>query len=309
MRPTVMWVSRMRDRGSNRGMATETPQCTALRVATAILAVLIGAGPAPAQWRDATETDSTGKKIVMQRTPAKGALSKSGREVTSNLYLRCDNPYDNRVKYRGHDYWSAFVLFSEPVSSVEARTRYSFDGGETTQSTFMFNQSGTALFFTQQEDEDNEFIKRLARSTTLQISPVLRWRGFRLSSSRPKAPRRRFSRFPATKNFNSSYGTPNSVQERPYHHGDLRKLMTVAIGYSLDVQCLGPPVADKLAYPLTDHRDSITRDTYLLGPSRWRASPHPFTTRLNSNLRHGRHTGRRVTQSKGAERWKSDWTH
>src|ERR1700737_1561824 len=69
-----------------------------LRVATAILAVLIGAGPAPAQWRDATETDSTGKKIVMQRTPAKGALSKSGREVTANLYLRCDNPYDNRVK-------------------------------------------------------------------------------------------------------------------------------------------------------------------------------------------------------------------
>jgi hypothetical protein len=103
-------------------------------VATAILAVLIGAGPAPAQWQDATETDSTGKKIVMQRTPAKGALSKSGREVTSNLYLRCDNPYDNRVKYRGHDYWSAFVLFSEPVSSVEARTRYSFDGGETTAS-------------------------------------------------------------------------------------------------------------------------------------------------------------------------------
>ena len=104
-----------------------------MRVATAILAVLIGAGPAPAQWRDATETDSTGKKIAMQRTPGKGALSKSNREVTSNLYLRCDNPYDNRVKYRGHDYWSAFVLFSEPVSSVEARTRYSFDGGETTE--------------------------------------------------------------------------------------------------------------------------------------------------------------------------------
>ena len=148
-----------------------------LRVATAILAVLIGAGPAPAQWRDATETDSTGKKIAMQRTPGKGALSKSNREVTSNLYLRCDNPYDNRVKYRGHDYWSAFVLFSEPVSSVEARTRYSFDGGETTESTFMFNLSGTALFFTQQEDEDNEFIKRLARSTTLQINPVLKLAG------------------------------------------------------------------------------------------------------------------------------------
>ncbi len=31
--------------------------------------------------------------------------------------------------------------------------------------------------------------------------------------------------------------------------------MTVAIRYSLDVQCLGPPVAHKLAYPLTHHRD------------------------------------------------------
>ena len=41
----------------------------------------------------------------------------------------------------------------------------------------MFNLSGTALFFTQQEDEDNEFIKRLARSTTLQINPVLNWAG------------------------------------------------------------------------------------------------------------------------------------
>jgi len=148
-----------------------------LRVATTILALSIGAGSALAQWRDATQADPTGKRIVMQRTPGKGALSKSGRELTSNLYLRCDNPYDDRVKYRGHDYWSVFVLFSEPVSSVEARTRYSFDGGETTQSTFMFDQSGTALFFTQQEDEDNEFIKRFARSTTLQINPVLRWAG------------------------------------------------------------------------------------------------------------------------------------
>jgi len=149
----------------------------ALRVAITILAVLIGVGSASAQWRDATDTDPKGKTIVMQRTPGKGALSIAGREVTANLYLRCDNPYDDHVKYRGHDYWSAFVLFSEPVSSIEARTRYSFDGGEATQSTFMFNQGGTALFFTQQEDEDNEFIKRLARSTTLQINPVLRLAG------------------------------------------------------------------------------------------------------------------------------------
>ncbi len=147
-----------------------------LCVAAASLAVLIDARPAPAQWRDATETIA-GKKIVMQRTPGKGAISKSDREVTSSLYLRCDNPYDDRVRYRGHDYWSAFVLFSEPVNSVEARTRYSFDGGEAAQSTFMSNRRGTALFFTQQEDEDNEFIKRLARSTTLQINPVLSWAG------------------------------------------------------------------------------------------------------------------------------------
>ena len=178
-----------------------------MRVATTILAVLIGAGSATAQWRDATETDPTGKKIVMQRTPGKSALSKSGREVTSNLYLRCDNPYDDRVKYRGHDYWSAFVLFSEPVSSVEARTRYSFDGGETTQSTFMFNQSGTALFFTQQEDEDNEFIKRLARSTTLQINPVLRWAVRPIITFETEGAARRFVRFPATKNFNSPYSS------------------------------------------------------------------------------------------------------
>jgi hypothetical protein len=148
-----------------------------VRVATTLLAVLIGAGSALAEWRDATETDPKGKKIVMQRTPGKGALSKSGRDVSSSLYLRCDNPYDDHVKYRGHDYWSAFVLFSDPVSYVEARTRYNFDGGENTESTFMFDQSGTALFFTQQEDEDNDFIKRLARSTTLQINPVLRGTG------------------------------------------------------------------------------------------------------------------------------------
>ena len=70
-----------------------------------------------------------------------------------------------------------FNSVPEPVNSVEARTRYSFDGGEATQSAFMFNRRGTALFFTQQEDEDNEFIKRLARSTTLQINPVLSWAG------------------------------------------------------------------------------------------------------------------------------------
>jgi hypothetical protein len=148
-----------------------------LRIATTILALLIGAGSAATQWQDATETDPKGKQIVMRRTPGKGAISKSGREVSSNLYLRCDNPYENRVTYRGHDYWSAFVLFSEPVSSVEARTRYSFDGGETTQSTFMFDQGGTALFFTQQEDEDNDFIKRLAGSTSLQINPILKLAG------------------------------------------------------------------------------------------------------------------------------------
>jgi hypothetical protein len=147
-----------------------------LRVAITILVVSIGVGPALAEWQDATVTDAGGKKIVMQRTPGKGALSKSGREIGSNLYLRCDNPYDDRVKYRGHDYWSAFVLFSEPVGSVEARTSYSFDGGEQTHSTFMFNQRGTALFFTQQGD-DNEFIKRLARSNALQVNPVLPWIG------------------------------------------------------------------------------------------------------------------------------------
>ena len=148
-----------------------------MRVTTIILAVLLGAGPALAQWQDATETGPAGKKIVMQRTPGKGAISKSGREVGSTLYLRCDNPYDDRVKYRGWDYWSVFVLFSEPVGSVAAPTRYSFDGGEATQSKFMFNQRGTALFFTQQEDEDNAFIKRLARSSTLQVNPVLTWAG------------------------------------------------------------------------------------------------------------------------------------
>ena len=147
-----------------------------LRLAITILGATIGAGPALAQWRDGTETDGR-KKIVMQRTPGKGALSKSGREVSSNLYLRCDNPYDDRVMYRGHDYWSVFVLFSEPVGSVEARTRYSFDGGEPTLSTFMFNQRGTAIFFTQQEDDNNEFVVRLARSSTLQISPALPWAG------------------------------------------------------------------------------------------------------------------------------------
>ncbi len=147
-----------------------------LRATATILAVMIAAGPAPAQWQDATMTDG-GKKIVMQRTPGKGALSKSGREISSNLYLRCDNPYDDRVKYRGHDYWSVFVLFSEPVGSVEAKTRYSFDGGEPTLSTFMFNQRGTAIFFTQQEDDNNEFVVRLARSSTLQISPALAWIG------------------------------------------------------------------------------------------------------------------------------------
>ena len=148
-----------------------------LRVAATILAVLIGAGSASAQWQDATDTDPKGRKIVMQRTPGKGEVSKSGREVGSNLYLRCDNPYDDHVRYRGHDYWSVFVLFSEPVGSIEARTRYSFDGAEPTQSTFMFDQSGAALFFTQQEDEEHEFIKRLAQSSTLQINPVLRWAG------------------------------------------------------------------------------------------------------------------------------------
>ncbi len=145
-------------------------------VATTILAVLIGAGPALAQWQDATQTGPGGKKIVMQRTPGKGTASKAGRNVGSELYLRCDNPFDDRVKYRGHDYWSIFVLFTEPVSSVDARTGYSFDGGETTQSTFMFNQRGTAMFLTQQED-DNEFAKRLARSSTLQINPALAWAG------------------------------------------------------------------------------------------------------------------------------------
>jgi hypothetical protein len=172
-----------------------------LRLATTFLAVLIGAGSSSAQWRDATETDPKGRKIVMQRTPGKGALSKSGREVTADLYLRCDNPYDDHVKYRGHDYWSVFVLFSEPVGSIEARTRYSFDGGETTQATFMFNQSGTALFFTQQEDEDNEFIKRLARSTTLQINPVLRWAGSPIITFETEGAATAFHQIPCNKKF------------------------------------------------------------------------------------------------------------
>jgi len=148
-----------------------------LRAAAIILAILLAAGPAAAEWEDASATDSGRKKIAMQRTPGKGELTKSGRDVSSYLYLRCDNPYDDRVKYRGHDYWSVYVVFSEPVGSVEAHTRYSFDGGEATQSRFMHNKRGTALFFTQQEDEDNEFVKRLARSTSLQINPTLSWAG------------------------------------------------------------------------------------------------------------------------------------
>ncbi len=148
-----------------------------MRVTTVILAVLLGAVPALAEWQDATETGAKGKKIVMQRTPGKGAISKSGRDVSSMLYLRCDNPYDDRTRYRGWDYWSVFVLFSEPVGSAEASARYSFDGGEAKQSRFMFDQRGTALFITQQEDEDNDFVKRLAKSNTLQINPVLTWAG------------------------------------------------------------------------------------------------------------------------------------
>jgi hypothetical protein len=149
-----------------------------LRAATPILTILLlGAAPALAEWQDASTADFGGKKIVMQRTPGTGAISKSGRDVTANLYLRCDNPYDNRTKYRSNDYWSAFVLFSEPVGSVQARTSYSFDGGEAKKSTFMLNQGGTALFLTQQDDEGDEFIKRLARSTTMQIIPDLAWAG------------------------------------------------------------------------------------------------------------------------------------
>jgi hypothetical protein len=146
-------------------------------VTTFIIAALFGAGPALAEWQDATETTSGGKKIVMQRTPpGKGAISKSGREVSATLYLRCDNPFDNRVKYRSNDYWSAFVVFSAPVSSVEARTRYSFDGGAPAEGSFMFNPQGTAMFFTQQGD-DSEFIGKLARSKTLEVSPALAWAG------------------------------------------------------------------------------------------------------------------------------------
>jgi hypothetical protein len=165
-----------------------------------MLVVLIGAGPALAQWRDATETGSPGKKIVMQRTPGKGALSQSGREVSSSLYLRCDNPYDDRVKYRGHDYWSAFVLFSEPVGSVEARTRYTFDGGEAMDATFMFNQRGTAMFFTQLED-DNEFIKRLAKSSTLQINPAFAWAGSALITFETAGAANALKQVPCTKKF------------------------------------------------------------------------------------------------------------
>lgn len=148
-----------------------------LRLATIILAMLLGASPALAEWQDATETGPGGKKIPMQRTPGKGAISKSGRDLSATLYLRCDNPYNDHVKYRSSDYWSAFVLFSEPVGSVQAPTRYSFDGGQASESRFMLNQKGTGLFFTQQEDEDNEFIKRLAKSSTLQINPTLTWAG------------------------------------------------------------------------------------------------------------------------------------
>lgn len=148
-----------------------------MRAVTAlIIAALIAAGPALAEWQDASET-TAGKKIAIQRTPpGKGAISKSGREVSATLYLRCDNPYDNRVKYRSNDYWSAFVVFSEPVSSVDARTRYSFDGGAAAEGTFMFNPQGTAMFFTQQDD-DSGFIGKLARASTLQITPSLAWAG------------------------------------------------------------------------------------------------------------------------------------
>src|SRR5262245_45638200 len=135
------------------------------------------AAPALAEWQDATEAGPKGRKIVMQRTPGKGAISKSGREVSASLYLRCDNPYDDRTKYRGWDYWSVFVLFSEPVGSAEIPTRYSFDGGEAKDARIMFNPGGTALFFTQQEDEDNEFVKRLAKSNTMQVNPTLTWAG------------------------------------------------------------------------------------------------------------------------------------
>lgn len=150
-----------------------------MRVATTfvIFAALIWTGPAPAEWQDASETAAGGKKIAIQRTPpGKGVISKSGRNVSATLYLRCDNPFDNRVKYRSNDYWSAFVVFSEPVSSVEARTRYSFDGGPPAEGTFMFNPQGTAMFFTQQGD-DSGFIGKLARSSTLQITPALAWVG------------------------------------------------------------------------------------------------------------------------------------
>jgi hypothetical protein len=149
-----------------------------VRVATTIIiAALIAAGPALAEWQDATETAPNGKKIAMQRTPpGKGAISKSGRDVSATLYLRCDNPFDDRNKYRSNDFWSVFVVFSEPVSSVDARTQYSFDGGAPAEGTFMFNPRGTAMFFTQQ-GEDTDFIAKFVKSNTLQINPALAWAG------------------------------------------------------------------------------------------------------------------------------------
>jgi hypothetical protein len=148
-----------------------------LRVTTIVVAILVSAAPALAEWQDASQAEGRGKRIVMQRTPSTGAISRSDRPVSASLYVRCDNPYDDRIKYRGHDYWSIFVLFSESVGSVEARTRYSFDSGEAKESTFMLNQRGTALFLTQQEDDNPDFVKRLAASSSLQINPTLPWVG------------------------------------------------------------------------------------------------------------------------------------
>jgi hypothetical protein len=99
-----------------------------LRVGVRVLIVvvrlfLVCGGAIAANWNDDSRIDrASGKKTIQMSTVGNGAVRQFQRAVTSKLMLACTHPDGG-----GTDRLSAYLVFSEPVTTDDVRLRYRYD--------------------------------------------------------------------------------------------------------------------------------------------------------------------------------------
>jgi hypothetical protein len=147
-------------------------------------------------WIDASEKDKlTGENVSLQAVRANSPIKQFGHSVKVELVIRCDNPFNDRKKYKSDDHYSAFLLFSEKVGVGEVLVRYLFDGGPPISRRFALQGRGRAIFLSTIREYD-DFIQPLRNSSKLRVQLDLPWAGKPIVEFDTSGAKQAFSRIP-----------------------------------------------------------------------------------------------------------------